>query len=359
MKEHENREMDEDIEGYREENDRMELGVHVLSEFVFCRRAGVIAYEEGGQDSGEERGETPRLDYLPDYEIRLIEEGLKERWGQVWCFLTYAPPVALVIVLVGMFVDWLIAAAIGVSSGFPVWWLVRVLQEIATLSRRLETAKSAQGEEPDLTVRAVQDVNWWKMIKAGFEPVPCSEPYRDHSLGLVGKPWRVLQRGSMRIPVFRKREGDATIFKQHYIRMAAYCELIRACEGAEAPYGVVLFGREYGGVALVPEKEDRENMLSSLREAQKIIRGVQTRRRLPGEPKKVGVCKGCPWGRPRVYRKGKTETVLAGKTLTARLTKGLDKQVYHSTCGDRYGNSQRQWVPLHRKAEEKGLGQGN
>jgi len=53
-----------------------------------------------------------------------------------------------------------------------------------------------------------QSINWWGLIKAGFESIEMRGPLRDPTLKLVGKPWRVLQFGSRRIPVIRKKNDD-------------------------------------------------------------------------------------------------------------------------------------------------------
>ena len=49
------------------------LGVHVLTEFMFCPRAGVMEYEREREDSGEQIDRVARLDYMPDYTVSLIE----------------------------------------------------------------------------------------------------------------------------------------------------------------------------------------------------------------------------------------------------------------------------------------------
>ena len=43
------------------------VNVHVLSETIFCRRAGLLAYELREDDDGQERDldRPPRLDWLP------------------------------------------------------------------------------------------------------------------------------------------------------------------------------------------------------------------------------------------------------------------------------------------------------
>ncbi len=50
------------------------IGVHVLSEFVFCPRAGLIAMGQEQTDQGDDYWLRPNLDYKPSftlYELRL------------------------------------------------------------------------------------------------------------------------------------------------------------------------------------------------------------------------------------------------------------------------------------------------
>ena len=47
------------------------IGVHTLSEFVFCPRAGVISHERQNDDAGVDTGFVD-LSYSPDYDLSLI-----------------------------------------------------------------------------------------------------------------------------------------------------------------------------------------------------------------------------------------------------------------------------------------------
>ena len=60
-----------------------QIGVHVLTEFVFCPRAGVVAFEQERDDSGQDIDTPPRLDFLPDFSVRLIEDTLQKTWNRI------------------------------------------------------------------------------------------------------------------------------------------------------------------------------------------------------------------------------------------------------------------------------------
>jgi len=92
-------------------------------------------------------------------------------------------------------------------------------------------------------------------LKAGFRLCKPKDAYKDKDLMLAGLPWGILQYQSLRIPVFFKREGKEELQPQHFVRVSAYCHLIETQEnGAQAPYGVVLFADNYN-VQIVPNHE--------------------------------------------------------------------------------------------------------
>lgn len=55
-----------------------------------------------------------------------------------------------------------------------------------------------------------------------------------------GKPWRLLKKGSLMIPVIRQRQGSSEWGTQHEVRLSAYCDLIEKCTGGDAPFGVTV-----------------------------------------------------------------------------------------------------------------------
>lgn len=113
------------------------IGIHVLSEFVFCPRAGVLSFELGSEETGEERDRVPPLDYLPDFELELIEERLQQEWQSVGRLLLGGIGALLIVFIVfgflvrGVFLLLLLA---GVG-----WWLGQLVkhgQTIFTLVQR-------------------------------------------------------------------------------------------------------------------------------------------------------------------------------------------------------------------------------
>jgi hypothetical protein len=96
-----------------------DVGVHVLSEHVFCPRAGLLALESGEDGGTEEPNLGPRLDGFIDYNaIRFVEE-LQSAWEAMRLWLTLQAPAALVVLITWLWISPF--AAIVVS--LPVFYL--------------------------------------------------------------------------------------------------------------------------------------------------------------------------------------------------------------------------------------------
>ena len=70
--EHLKPEIRKSLERLSRDGDTLELGVHVMSEFIYCPRAGIIALESDRDDMGIEEGAAPALGGIPRYEIDLM-----------------------------------------------------------------------------------------------------------------------------------------------------------------------------------------------------------------------------------------------------------------------------------------------
>ena len=150
----------------------------------------------------------------------------------------------------------------------------------------LQKARNSHRQEPDPRMLDDQPVDWWSLRKAGFELQRYDEPLRDERWKVDGNPWRVLRRGSVRIPVFRMQRFDPkkkkNIYPQHYARIAAYCHLLKTCEGAESPYGIVLHGFTYKGTAIKNTPEASQIFHNALLYARDVI--LQRRQPKPPSP---------------------------------------------------------------------------
>ena len=316
------------------------IGVHVLSEFMFCERAGHLAMAQEPSDGYEER---PNLRYLPRWSVASMQAFLTRAMGQsvisgillaVLCTALvngwHTWPLIVNVMLLG--IAWLSLRSF--RSGVRSIWILR---------QRLRAARLAKPVDPDPKETRCHGVSWWSLLNGGFESVGYKDTLRDERLRLSGRPWRVLRKGSLRIPVFIVR-GQWQLHRQHFARMAAYCHLLETCEGAESPYGVVLFGDTYEGVTVPNQPSSRKAFHDGLVAARATIRASR-RGHIPRRPANANRCNGCPFGKPfvsRAYWFGRANGIYA--------VRGADGRRYHSACGDRY-----RWVPPHEKAIQKRL----
>ena len=229
--------------------------VRTLGEFVFCPRAGLLSHASADEED-EPTDERMNLNFLPEYSLTLIEEQLAVQLGRLARWAAWAAGgFFLVVVAVLNELPPMVPLALAVPTVLCVRKSLHALSAVVTLGDRRRDALAATPAEPPADLADDSPVRWWDLLKAGFESVPYLEPLFDEDLNLAGKPWRVLNRGSLRIPVIRLpadnyHAGRYWVYEQHRVRLAAYARLLAACEGGQTPYAVVLFGGSYDGVAV-------------------------------------------------------------------------------------------------------------
>lgn len=324
--------------------------VRTLGEFVFCPRAGVLSHASVDEED-EPTDERMNLNFLPEYSLTLIEEQLAVQLRRLARWAAWAAGgLFLVVVAARNGLPPVVPLALAVPTALCVWKSLQALSAVVRLGDRRREAMSATPTEPPADLTDDTRVRWWELLKAGFESVPYLEPLFDGESGLAGKPWRVLKRGPLRIPVIRLpadnyHAGRYWVYEQHRVRLAAYAGLLAACEGGRTPYGVVLFGGSYDGVAVpvIPAEAVRAKLDEFRRTLDLESMGVPTPP--PANPK---VCSGCPLGLPRVVTAADRKDEALGRKL--HVVTGPDGRAYHSECGDRFG-----WTPPHHDAVRKRL----
>jgi hypothetical protein len=324
--------------------------VRTLGEFVFCPRAGLLSHASADEED-EPTDERMNLNFLPEYSLALIEEQLAAQLRRLARWAAWAAGgLFLVVVAVWDELTPLVPLALAVPTVLCVWKSLQALAAVVTLSDRRREAVSATPAEPPAAVTDDVPVQWWELLKAGFESVPYLEPLFDGESALAGKPWRVLKRGSLRIPVIRLpadnyHAGRYWVYEQHRVRLAAYALLLAACEGGQTPYAVVLFGGSYGGVA-VPVLP----AAAVVAKLDELRRGLDLERIgiLAPLPTNPNVCSKCPLGRPGVVAAVDRKDAALGRKL--HVVTGPDGRAYHCACGDRFA-----WTPPHDEAVRKRL----
>lgn len=327
-----------------------EISVYVLSQMMFCPRAGLLTQEkiehglmiDNGDDAQEDR--SPRLDWLPDYDENLIQEQIDERVN----VLTQVAPYAIVYTIAWFFVIYFFRG-LGLVLAAPIavflYWLWERLQKIRELSKRITAFDRADNnlKISDLG-REERTVNWWSLRKTGFSVDRPPEPNRIPEWKLSGRPFLVLSYQGMRIPVFRKHQGRTGVFPSNRGAIVGYCQLFEKCENARSPFGIMMFADTYD-VVIVPN--NRANQLlfeEGFLQAREILRQVALGLAL-GEPTR-NQCHGCPHGKPLVYVPGTTDAHIGELPGSLQLVgSSKRKERYHCVCGDRFG-----WVPPHERA---------
>ncbi len=237
------------------------MSVSLLAEHTFCHRAAVIQHESNDADTGEDppllKGRRRRV-YLTLGQLR---RALKRR-RNVFAATMLATAASGAAYSTTSNPWWGLLFYAGVlASGITLFrWFGFWLTEWLPASRT-----SAKIPAADHTESAA--VKWWSYIRAGYEPQRSEEGLRDTHWRLAGSPWRVLVHGDIRIPVFRARaskDGNNRLYKKHWVRMVAYCQLIERCEGATSPYGIVLFGDSLKGYSLPVSPGSRKTFHDAL-----------------------------------------------------------------------------------------------
>lgn len=325
------------------------LGVFVLTEFVYCPRAGLCAHETGS----DEEEDSPPLSFFsfnPLLSIPEIEAALQRAISEMTWYIAGAAVLAIVAVLLSIWID----RFVGIAGVFGLlWFLTFAIQrgvQAFQLNQQRKNALEGRHREPNPNSSDVQDVHWWDLIQAGFESQPVQDRMVDAELNFSGRPTRYLRRGNVVIPVWRMPHYDGRLYPQNFIRMAAYCHLVQKSFGAgvECPYGIILFGHGLDGVAMPFTAQRRADFIEALRSAREAI--GKTRGRTDPPPPDRSVCSRCPYGKPRVQVAGETDSICNGEALQPIFAYTANGQCLHSLCGDRF-----RWLPPHEDVEAKDL----
>ncbi|MCI0459836.1 MAG: hypothetical protein L0Z62_23040 [Gemmataceae bacterium] len=329
------------------------LGVYVLTEFVFCARAGLCA-REAAQEEDQEPASPAWGAWSRSYTLDELERALAETFRRFWVLLavTLLTAVsAMVLKRLHLGFWWLGAWAAGCWYAFGT---LQCLLGIVVLAARRRRARAALPVEPDPAAVVPQVVQWWELLQAGFEPLAVQETLLDRDWNLSGRPWRVLRKGSLLIPVWRMKSSNPEIFKQDRVRLSAYCHLVERSMGTAgcSPYGVILFADSYEGTTVPFRPENAQALFTELKRAHQIIHNSQQGVE-PAVPSVARICSGCPFGLPRRYVPGQSNYRRAGRVLPVVHAVDAQKRVYHCHCGDRF-----QWLPRHDQAVAKNLRPG-
>lgn len=331
------------------------LSVHTLGEFLYCPRAGLQSYENQGMNDDDPlaRREVVKLNFLPLYDLAELRFQLDWSGRYVlWMVGVLLIAAGLTAVLVTR-----VSAGFGlafvVAGGLGGRLLVDQLRLLWFVYRTYRVAQRAGQRSPKDNLESNEPINWWAMLNDGFDSVRSDRLLTDDATGVGGRPWRVLRRGGLRIPVIHLKSEKDRLYDGHYAKVAAYCHLVRVNEpGTLSPYGIILFGDTYQGIAVPNHPQSRQLFHEALQMGRRVARSAKQPNGEPTAPPRElrWVCKTCPWGEPFVIRPGENDTLRFGELVPLKDFWGKDDRSYHSHCGDRFD-----WLPPHKKAAEKGL----
>lgn len=299
------------------------ISVSLLAENAYCSRAGIIQNETGQEDIGEEIFHLGRgRQRLIFYDFKQLKRALKSTLKLIlWSIGASILFTLLSVIITTLHLQTLWSSIMAICSCLLfisfICVVYGILRWIYIYLFRYLPAKWAHAAAPDPLHTEAQMIQWWRLLNAGFQVIRPQDQYRDTRWHLAGCPWRVLVKGDLRIPVYKKRpnRGNAgeKLFRQHYARMAAYCHLLEKCENARSPYGIILFGDSHIGITVPCQPGTKKTFHNGLIDARKTI--SYSKNFLPPYPQNPQICVLCPHSR-------------------------RDRNTNESICGNRFG-----WTP--------------
>lgn len=323
------------------------LSVYALTEFVFCRRAGIVAVENDWQN---EPDPAPlRLDFYLPHDLADLEHRLNRTMNRLWLWTSLAI-LAAVVALIALWRHETVIAVCAVGAGVLVSApLRRHVEATLLLLEQRRDLLAWQAKEPAVDGDAPRPIDWRDFVCGDWMKLSCQEAYRDDGRGLVGKPWCLVRRRGMTIPVWKLPQAASTataeIFPQHRVRMAAYCHLVESCEGRQCPCGIILFGNSYRGETMPFDSAARERLWMEYDAACATLAMIREDDRCHPAPPPPSLCSGCPCGAPRPYRELESEFLRDGEPIPVYGVTSGNGKLYHSACGDRFA-----WTPPHERA---------
>jgi len=338
------------------EADAPYLGAHVMSEFIYCPRAGIIGVDQREDDTGCEGDEVPMLGGLPMHDIDRIQATLDRLRQELKLPIAWCAGLVVMLLLGMLTISGLVLPFFIIPFYFTGRNLRDRLTEYATLRNRLREAETASVQEPDWSLRQPQPINWWCLIRAGFTSHEPTAPIVDKDVHLAGKPFRILQRGAFHIPVMHltvtdneddlRRQGR--LRPPQRARLTAYAYLLHQVQRSQSDWAIVLFKGSYEGVAIPIDQSMLAMLAQGIKNARAILKEYASDSEYAPRPaRETAPCVNCRFGKPTTSDE---PSRFRGVPVTPFYSQSVNGRQYHCICGDRF-----RWVPPHRDAKELGL----
>ncbi|MCA9039999.1 MAG: hypothetical protein KDA65_06625 [Planctomycetaceae bacterium] len=329
------------------------LSVHALGQYVFCPRSAILAVEKGDERDVDEP--LPRFTYLPNFDLEKIDEAFADKVNQFLFYLLFSGGL---IVLLKMALDQqnrvvfypCLLALLGLA-----WGTFQVFISLLDLALRRRAARQAEAREPEPMINKMEPVNWWSLLKAGLEPIRYQHPIPHPEFPLEGVPWRVLQRGSLRIPVIKSgqeklgpKKGE--LYPKHKIRLAAYALLLESTGRFDVPYGLVFSHDSPQGLAWPISVRSKEKTIQLLEEFARALYQSQAHRQEPRPPQEENRCTRCEYGKPTPITERELRNLRKSDQAPLTLQDDAGK-LFHCECGDRFGSVPPHGIMLKKKLQ--------
>ena len=312
------------------DDQRPTFGVYELSQFAFCRRAGILA-RESPKDDEQDEGRRLRLDFLPRYDLANIN-ALLRKLAYIFLGLLGVGGFAFVGVTLSLLVGYpRLSACLWIVLNLAILACMIDLYFIAKLALRRRKALGTPAREPLFDGNGAVPIDWWELRAAGFSPRTFQSVQKDESLGIHGRPFAVLIRKAQCIPVAKMHGKDRAPLTSHFVRIAGYCQLMDAATNFNTPFGILLRPKSLEAWAIPNTASLKEKLHATLKDATEVLAEPLP----PKPPDNKNVCLNCPLGTPRRYVSGKTDTLVHGKAIPPVTVKVRGKH-WHCPCGDRF-----------------------
>lgn len=316
------------------------LSASTLAEFTFCPRAGVLTHEGGFTESGEELPSTGRL---PWFEQDAIEKVYSQSITRLAAMLIGFLAVQILAAASPLVRTSIYPLVVGVFSVVWLYGFVLAFSRWREIGHRRLAFNMAVKCDPNPNRQEPQSVDWWGLLKAGYEVDRPTTSTVDNRAKLSGKPRRTIQKGDLTIPVHRVQSKSGKVKPQHIVRVMAYCHLVDEVQGANSPFAIILFGDTYRGITVPVTPENWTTFCDTVKQVRSLLLKSDAGEWSPPKPPHQSICAACFHGMPRAEGSDQP-TFRYDKPLepVILVPKSGKNRALHCSCGDRYD-----WKPKH------------